>query len=101
MMNQGRKTVLATRLHPYAFQLSSWLKTEAGKSQKQRRSLKRLHEELVNLGLRGLTTASRRSPDSGGRVKRSGSIRRANEHTTAKSLFLAAFFANFFFNFEV
>ena len=69
----------ASAIDPYAFQLSGWLKTEAAKSRKQRRSLKQLHEELINLGLRGLTTGSRRSPDSGERVKRSGSIQRANE----------------------
>ena len=38
---------------PYAHQLAGWLKTEAAKSRKQRRSLKQLHEELVDLGFKG------------------------------------------------
>ena len=37
---------------PYAHQLAGWLKTEAAKSRKQRRSLKQLHEKLVDLGFR-------------------------------------------------
>ena len=43
----------ASAIDPYAFQLSAWLKTEAAKSRKQRRSLKQLHEELVSLGFKG------------------------------------------------
>ncbi len=43
----------ASAIDPYAFQLSGWLKTEAAKSRKQRRSLKQLHEELINLGFKG------------------------------------------------
>ena len=43
----------ASAIDPYAFQLSAWLKTEAAKSRKQRRSLKQLHEELVGLGFKG------------------------------------------------
>jgi transcriptional regulator with XRE-family HTH domain len=43
----------ASAIDPYAFQLSGWLKTEAAKSRKQRRSLKQLHEELVDLGFKG------------------------------------------------
>ena len=34
----------------YAFQLSALLKTEAGKSRKQRRTLKQIHEDLKELG---------------------------------------------------
>ncbi|MFZ6657763.1 hypothetical protein [Undibacterium sp. TJN19] len=34
-------------------QLSSWLKTEAGKNRKQRRSLKQLHLDLKELGFEG------------------------------------------------
>lgn len=37
----------------YALQLSSWLKTEAGKNRKQRRSLKQLHLDLKELGFEG------------------------------------------------
>jgi transcriptional regulator with XRE-family HTH domain len=43
----------ASAIDPFAFQLSGWLKTEAAKSRKQRRSLKQLHEELINLGFKG------------------------------------------------
>lgn len=70
----------ASAIDPYAFQLSGWLKTEAAKFRKQRRTLKQLHEDLTELGLRGLTIAWRRSPGNGGRVKPSGSVQRANEH---------------------
>jgi len=40
-------------IDPYALQLAGWLKTEAAKSRKQRRSLKQVHEELVDLGFKG------------------------------------------------
>ena len=43
----------ASAIDPYAHQLAGWLKTEAAKSRKQRRSLKQLHEELVDLGFKG------------------------------------------------
>ena len=43
----------ASAIDPYAFQLSGWLKTEAAKSRKQRRSLKQLHEDLCELGFKG------------------------------------------------
>ncbi|WP_295991953.1 IS21 family transposase [Rugamonas sp.] len=43
----------ASAIDPYAFQLSGWLKTEAAKSRKQRRSLKQLHEDLLELGFGG------------------------------------------------
>jgi len=43
----------ASAIDPYAFQLSGWLKTEAAKSRKQRRSLKQLHEDLSELGFKG------------------------------------------------
>ena len=39
-------------IDPYAFQLSGWLKTEAAKSRKRRRSLKQLHEDLLELGFK-------------------------------------------------
>ena len=63
----------------YAFQLSAFLKTEAAKSRKQRRTLKQIHEDLKELGFEGLTTGSRRSRGPGGRVNLRGSIRPANE----------------------
>ena len=64
----------ASAIDPYAFQFSGWLKTEAAKS------LKQLHEELINLGFK------RRAYDRGAvfarqwrEGQRSGSIRRENE----------------------
>ena len=43
----------ASAIDPYAFHLAGWLKTEAAKSRKQRRSLKQLHEDLTELGFKG------------------------------------------------
>lgn len=42
-----------SKLDPYAAKLSAWLKTETGKSRKQRRSVKQLHADLVDLGFTG------------------------------------------------
>ncbi len=42
-----------SKLDPFADKLSAWLKTEAGKSRKKRRTLKHLHKELVALGYTG------------------------------------------------
>ena len=42
-----------SKLDPYALKLVGWLKTEAGKSRKQRRTAKHLHEDLVKLGYTG------------------------------------------------
>lgn len=42
-----------SKLDPYAAKLEAWLKTEAGKSRKQRRTLKQLHADLVALGFTG------------------------------------------------
>ena len=46
-----RKT--PSKLDDYAVKLSTWLKTEASKGRKQRRSLKQLHRDLVRLGYAG------------------------------------------------
>ncbi len=46
-----RKT--PSKLDDYAVKLSAWLKTEASKGRKQRRSLKQLHRDLVRLGYAG------------------------------------------------
>ncbi|MFZ6735460.1 hypothetical protein ACO0LG_26300 [Undibacterium sp. Ji42W] len=43
----------SSAIDKYALQLSSWLKTEAGKNRKQRRSLKQLHLDLKELGFEG------------------------------------------------
>jgi hypothetical protein len=42
-----------SKLAPFAEKLAGWLKTEAGKSRKQRRTLKQLHADLVALGFTG------------------------------------------------
>ena len=42
-----------TKLDPFAKKLAGWLKTEAGKSRKRRRSLTQLHTDLVLLGFDG------------------------------------------------
>lgn len=41
------------RLDPFSEKLTGWLKTEAGKSRKQRRTLKQMHAHLVKLGFTG------------------------------------------------
>ena len=45
----GRQSKLA----PFAEKLAGWLKTEAAKSRKQRRTVKQLHADLVTLGFNG------------------------------------------------
>lgn len=42
-----------SKLDPFAEKLSSWLTVEAGKSRKQRRTLKQMHRDLVALGFDG------------------------------------------------
>jgi len=42
-----------SKLDPSADKLAGWLKTEAGRSRKQRRTLKQLHADLVALGFTG------------------------------------------------
>jgi transposase len=42
-----------SKLDAFAEKLAVWLKTEAGKSRKQRRTLKQLHADLVALGFTG------------------------------------------------
>jgi transposase len=42
-----------SKLDPFAEKLAGWLKTEAGKSRKQRRTLKQMHADLVTLGFTG------------------------------------------------
>lgn len=42
-----------SKLDPFADKLSAWLKTEAGKSRKRRRTLRQLHADLVALGYTG------------------------------------------------
>ena len=42
-----------SKIDPFAEQLAGWLKTEAGKPRKERRTMKQLHAELVMLGFTG------------------------------------------------
>lgn len=42
-----------SKLDDYAIKLTAWLKTEAGKGRKQKRSIKQLHQDLVQLGYTG------------------------------------------------
>lgn len=42
-----------SKLDPFAEKLATWLKIEAGRSRKQRRSLKQLHADLMALGYTG------------------------------------------------
>lgn len=42
-----------SKLDPFSEKLAGWLKTEAGKSRKQRRTLKQMHADLVTLGFTG------------------------------------------------
>jgi transposase len=45
--------VRPSKLDPYAEKLSGWLRIEAGKSRKQRRTAKQMHSDLVVLGYDG------------------------------------------------
>ena len=47
------KRVSPSRLDPFAEKLSGWLKTETGKSRKQRRTVKQMHADLAALGYDG------------------------------------------------
>jgi transposase len=42
-----------SKLDAYAEQLSAWLKREAGRPRKQRRTIRKLHSDLVSLGYEG------------------------------------------------
>ena len=42
-----------SKLDPFSEKLAGWLESEAGKSRKQRRTLKQLHADLVALGFDG------------------------------------------------
>ncbi|MFX8573853.1 IS21 family transposase, partial [Acinetobacter baumannii] len=42
-----------SKLDPFAEKLSGWLRVEAGRSRKQRRTVKQLHADLVTLGYDG------------------------------------------------
>ena len=42
-----------SKIDPFADKLAGWLKTEAGKSRKEQRAAKQLHEDLVKLDYTG------------------------------------------------
>lgn len=42
-----------SKIDPFADKLAGWLKTEAGRSRKERRTIRQLHAELVVLGFTG------------------------------------------------
>ncbi|RYE71741.1 MAG: IS21 family transposase, partial [Oxalobacteraceae bacterium] len=42
-----------SKLDPFADRLAAWLKTEANRPRKQKRTLKQLHADLVGLGFEG------------------------------------------------
>ncbi len=42
-----------SKLDPFADRLSAWLRTEAKKNRKQKRTMKQLHADLLNLGYEG------------------------------------------------
>lgn len=42
-----------SKLDPFAEKLSGWLRVEAGRSRKQRRTVKQMHADLVTLGYDG------------------------------------------------
>ena len=47
------KRVSPAKLDPFALKLAGWLKTEAGRSRKQRRTVKQMHADLQALGYPG------------------------------------------------
>jgi transcriptional regulator with XRE-family HTH domain len=47
------KRVSPSKLDPFALKLSGWLKTEAGRSRKQRRTVKQMYADLQALGYTG------------------------------------------------
>ena len=47
------KRVSPSKLDPFALKLAGWLKTEAGRSRKQRRTVKQMHADLQALGYPG------------------------------------------------
>ena len=47
------KRVSPSKLDPFAEKLAGWLKTETGKSRKQRRTVKQMHADLAALGYDG------------------------------------------------
>lgn len=67
-----------SKLDPFADKLAGWLKTEAGRSRKQRRTLKQLHADLMGLGFTG----------SYGRVAAFARKWRAEQQTAGRGIFV-------------
>jgi transcriptional regulator with XRE-family HTH domain len=76
----------ASKLDPFAEKLAGWLKTEAGKGRKQRRTLKHLHADLVALGFSG----SYNRVAAFGREWRAG--RQREEQTAGRGTFVPLLF---------
>lgn len=68
----------ASKLDPFADKLSGWLRTEAGRPRKQRRTLKQLHADLMVLGFTG----------SYGRVAAFAREWRVEQQTTGRGIFV-------------
>ena len=66
-----------SKLDPFAEKLAGWLKTEAGKSRKQRRTLKQMHADLVALGFTGSYNRVAAFGGTGGQIASGNSRRRA------------------------
>ena len=94
-----------SKLDPLAEKLAAWLKTEAGKSRKARRTLKQLHGDLVALGFTGsygrvaafargggqIVSVSSRPPDAGPLFRCLSARGRPSSSTGARTLqYLAA-----------
>lgn len=67
-----------SKLDPFADKLAAWLKTEAERSRKQRRTLKQLHADLVVLGFTGAY----------GRVAAFAREWRIEQQTTGRGIFV-------------
>ena len=65
-----------SKLDPFAEKLACWLKTEAGKSRKQRRTMKQLHADLAALGFAGRMPGWQLLRDGGKQIGIASSRRR-------------------------
>ena len=70
-----------SKLDPFADRLSAWLKTEANKPRKQKRTIKQLHTDLMSLGYDAPMVVSRHSPGVGKPIGRGNCRRRVVGHS--------------------
>ena len=59
------KRVSPSKLDPFVLKLAGWLKTEAGRSNKQRRTVKQMHADLQALGPASAAVHPRDRPPHG------------------------------------